>query len=672
MKRKNITLITGTEGTRRSLVEQLEPYVVDFAHLESCTIDEGIDKTIKADLVVISTELIYDDAIVHIEDKCPIIVARRVLNYSEIEKLLSIPSGEEVLFVNDCEETTSECIDWLKKLGIDNYRYIPFYPGYTPKEKPKIAITPGEASLVPSFVDEVIDIGPRLIDITTLTEILKELNLFEEKWDQISTIYLNKIIDMGKALTEINKEKSENFNHVVKVIDSLNEGILVFNESQVITVFNENLKYLLGLRRPHLMGRRLKEVITNKELQAFILKQGKEETAIIVIKGEEVAVTRFSLKEDNSTVVIFKKAAGVEGEDNERQELYKKGFIAKYAFSDIIGLSTSMVQTKSIARKLAATDLTVLIEGESGTGKELFASAIHNASARKNKPFVAVNFSSLSETLVESELFGYEEGAFTGAIKGGKPGLFQQAEGGTIFLDEIGDISPRVQSRLLRVLQEKEIMPVGGNKIIPVDVRVIAATNQSLYEMVEKKSFRADLYHRLKVLYLKLPSLRQRKEDILPLVEEFLREKNMEHLIIEEAVKKKLISYDWMGNVRELKNTIDYMTAVCQGNTISLEDLPQESFFHLEEKAGEKQLEIEACGDLMFILRALYHMNERGERGSRARLLSEARQQGMALTEQMIRNRLQQLETFGYVSKNLGRGGTSLTAEGLKKIRDII
>lgn len=681
MVKKEIALITGTEGTRVTLKEQLECYVGDFAKVLTYAIDEGVSEEIKADLVVISTELIYEDSIKLIANKCPIIIARRTINYSEIEKLLHIPNGENVLFVNDCKETVIECIEWLNRLGINNYNFIPYYPGCDENKKIRFAVTPGEVTLVPKVVEEIIDIGPRLIDITTLAEVLKALDIFEAKWDSISSIYLNKIISMGKCLAEITKEKSEAYDNTIKVIDSVNQGLLAFDKKGIITVFNENLKLLLRVKKHNIIGKNIKEVITDKEIQEFITSSNGKDSKMLETRGTQILMTALSIIDNNIKVVIFKDLKEkTKEEEIIRRELFQKGYFGKYTFKDIIGESEELVNTKNIAKRLSATDLTVLIEGESGTGKELFASAIHNESKRKNKPFIAVNFSALSETLVESELFGYEEGAFTGAIKGGKPGLFEQAEGGTIFLDEIGDISPRVQSRLLRVLQEKEIMRVGGNKIIPVNIRIIAATNQNLRKLVEEKKFRDDLYHRLKVLYLKLPSLRNRKKDILPLANHFMRLEGKENTIMDEEVKQKLLSYPFNGNIRELKNTIDYMLAVCEKDKITLENLPEESFFQEQDtnkietigvKPKKEYEEVYVRRDHEFILKSLYEINKKGEKGSRSKILSSLKHIGVDLSEQMIRSRLDELEKLGYIEKKKGRWGTIITPSGIEKIKTI-
>jgi transcriptional regulator with PAS, ATPase and Fis domain len=372
---------------------------------------------------------------------------------------------------------------------------------------------------------------------------------------------------------------------------------------------------MLGVKRSNIIGKNIREIIGDRYVLEF-LADGRDDTSkIFNNKGQELLSTRFRIEKEDTTVVTFKDTNrdNQEVERQTRRELYNRGYYAKYSFNDITGRSLQIQQIKAIARKLAVSDLTVLIEGESGTGKELFASAIHNESPRRNKPFVAINFSSISENLVESELFGYEEGAFTGAIKGGKQGLFEQADGGTIFLDEIGDISLKVQSRLLRVLQEKEIMRVGGTKIMPIDVRVIAATNQNLSELVNMGGFRTDLYHRLKVLYIKLSPLRERREDIKALIRQFMEQKTKDNLTIDDEVITKLQQYPWYGNVRELKNTIDYMLAVCDKKHISLDDMPQESFFQpgKMEEDHERPAGIELRGDYECILKALYEEMQR-------------------------------------------------------------
>lgn len=265
----------------------------------------------------------------------------------------------------------------------------------------------------------------------------------------------------------------------------------------------------------------------------------------------------------------------------------RKQLKKKYQFNQIIGTSEPMQGVFNMIEKVADTDCTILILGESGTGKELVAKALHFNSRRQFAPFIPVNCSALPENLLESELFGHCKGAFTGAIHD-KNGLFQEADGGTIFLDEIGSMSPLLQSRLLRVLQEKEVRRVGENTPIYVDVRVLAATNEPLEQMIEEGTFREDLYYRLNVISINLPSLKERKEDIPLLVSHFLRDKinprSGKPLRITRKCLDAMCQHDWPGNVRELENAIERCCAMSEGNVIRVADLPP--LFHRYDKPG--------------------------------------------------------------------------------------
>jgi transcriptional regulator with PAS, ATPase and Fis domain len=262
-----------------------------------------------------------------------------------------------------------------------------------------------------------------------------------------------------------------------------------------------------------------------------------------------------------------------------RQKLNKKGLVAKVNLHQLLGTSGAMKEIKERACQYANTDATVLITGESGTGKEGIAQSIHNLSQRKNGPFVAVNCAALPESLLESELFGYEEGAFTGAKKGGKAGLFEMAHRGTIFLDEIGEIPLPLQARLLRVLQEREIMRIGSDSVIPVDVRVLAATNQDLMALVDIKQFRADLYYRIDVLRLHLPPLRDRIKDIPELVQATIKKiasKNNRVYRITDNAMTFLQLQPWKGNIRELENVIERVVLISKSGIIDEGELRRE------------------------------------------------------------------------------------------------
>jgi len=370
------------------------------------------------------------------------------------------------------------------------------------------------------------------------------------------------------------------------ILNSINEGVFTVNRNWQITSFNRAAEKITQVQKSDAIGRQCCEVFRasiceNDCALKRTFATGKPTlniTASIVTKSGQQIPIRLStalLKERDGTI-----AGGVETfQDLTQIEQLRKELESRYTFEDIIGRSPVMMNLFRIMPQIAESDSTVLISGASGTGKELFAQAIHNLSYRKNKPFVAVNCAALPDTLLESELFGYKKGAFTGAQKD-KPGRFALAQGGTILLDEIGDISAAMQVRLLRVLQEKRIEPLGSVKPIPVDVRVISATNQDLEALVREKKFREDLFYRIRVVQLKLPVLQQRRMDIPILVDhmiaKFNKLKDKDIAGVSEAVMQCLMAHDFPGNVRELENIIEHAFVLCKSGVIEIHHLPPE------------------------------------------------------------------------------------------------
>ncbi|SJZ70773.1 sigma-54 interaction domain-containing protein [Garciella nitratireducens] len=378
-----------------------------------------------------------------------------------------------------------------------------------------------------------------------------------------------------RDITQI-KEMSRQLNHLRELIHllesilySTEDAISVVDEKGLGVYINPAYTRITGLTEKDVIGKpatvditegesiHMKVLKSQKPIKGKLLKVGPNGKRVIVdvaplfIKGQ----LKGSVGVIHDTVEIKKLS-----NELEQAKQMIRNLEAKYTFEDIIGEHSSIKKAIERAKVAAKTPATVLLRGESGTGKELFAHAIHNVSNRKNNPFIRVNCAAFQESLLNSELFGYVEGAFTGAKKGGKKGFFEEANGGTIFLDEIGEISLNTQAKILRVLQEKEIIPVGGNRPIHVDVRIIAATNVDLEEAVEEKKFRKDLYYRLNVFPIYIPELKERKEDIPLLCKHLIRKYNQEYgrsvdNISQEAIKI-LMKYHWPGNVRELENAI--------------------------------------------------------------------------------------------------------------------
>ncbi|AJA50026.1 sigma-54 dependent transcription regulator [Clostridium pasteurianum DSM 525 = ATCC 6013] len=440
------------------------------------------------------------------------------------------------------------------------------------------------------------DIGKYIEDVvpeTKLNRILKtgknELNknFFANNREFITSriaIYIEGTIKGAIAvfqdITDNKRMKQELLNNEMyidilnTIMNTLNECIVLVNEMGVITMMSKAYKEFLGCSNPE--GKDVRDVIENTKLYEVIKNGNVKIGDIQEINGNKMIAVRVPIKEGNKIIgavgkVIFKdigdfytlsrKLNNLEREIAIYKNELGKERKAKYSIENIIGRSSKIQEVKSIALKVAKTDSNVLITGESGTGKELFAHGIHNASGRYLGPFIEINCAAIPSELFEAELFGYEEGAFTGAKKGGKKGKFELANGGTIFLDEIGDMPMHMQVKLLKVIQDREIERIGGNIIKEIDVRIIAATNRNLENHVKQGKFREDLYYRLNVMRITLPPLRDRKEDI-SLLANNLRIKIASKLgIYVEGISKEAMTcitkYDWPGNVRELENVIE-------------------------------------------------------------------------------------------------------------------
>lgn len=372
-----------------------------------------------------------------------------------------------------------------------------------------------------------------------------------------------------ELLKEMIKQK-EILSTLKAIINSTDDAISVVNEKGIHTLVNDAYTRLIGLTEQDVLGKssnidiaegesmHMKVLKTRQPVHGIRMKVGPNKKEVLVNVAPVCVDGRLK-----GSVAVIHDLSEIRNLTEELNQFKKRirHLEAKYTFDDIIGKSRTMIIAKEQAIKAAKTPATVLLHGESGTGKELFAHAIHNHSPRKNRQFIRVNCSALTETLLESELFGYEGGAFTGASKKGRKGLFEEADRGTIFLDEIGMMSLNLQAKLLRVLQEKEIIRVGGNEPIDIDVRIISATNINLEKAVKNGNFREDLYYRLYVIPIFIPPLRERKEDITPLVSHIIRKCNQEFgrniRNISPEVIKVLLTYSWPGNIRELENVIE-------------------------------------------------------------------------------------------------------------------
>ncbi|CAH0346208.1 sigma 54-interacting transcriptional regulator [Bacillus sp. CECT 9360] len=392
---------------------------------------------------------------------------------------------------------------------------------------------------------------------------------------------------MGKGIDILPIEWIKELIHLVA------ERLVVVDRDGIISYMDSAYLDFLGITDEQAIGRPVQEVIENSRMH-IVAKTGIAElSAVQPIKGSEMIANRYPIYVKNQlvgaagTVMFRNPQEWIEYSKRiqpllEELQYYKKKLEkelqSKYKFTDLVGINPKFIEAKRLAERGSRSQSSILLIGESGTGKELFAHSIHQNSARSIFPFIRVNCASIPEHLLESELFGYESGAFTGAKKGGKKGKFEQGHMGTIFLDEIGDMPLPMQSKLLRVLQEKEIERIGGNTPKTVDVRIIAATHRDLEIMVEEGKFRKDLYYRLNVLKVEIPPLRERPEDILAvskiLLKKLERKFSIQEIQLSEVVIECLKHHSWPGNVRELENVLERALNILDGDIIQLEHLP--------------------------------------------------------------------------------------------------
>lgn len=417
----------------------------------------------------------------------------------------------------------------------------------------------------------VVDETGRLVGILTRTDILRS---YAEHLG-----LLRETIHTAETLTTI--------------LESAYEGIAVVDENGIIREFNEAYSRFIGKSREEVIGLHVTKIIENTRLHNVIQTGVAEKGYIQRIQGQDMVVHRIPIWKEGKVVgaigmLIFEGVTELYNILGRMQELSRQvtgssinpasNRIENQDFNQIIGSSANIQAVKRIARKAANTPSTVLITGESGTGKEMFASAIHKLSPFGEGPFISVNCAAIPEHLLEAELFGYEEGAFTGAKKGGKPGKFELAHKGTLFLDEIGDMPLLMQSKILRVLQDREVERVGGVAKHHIDVRIVSATNKQLESMVKEGKFREDLYYRLNIIRIEIPPLRDRREDIQELLMDYhyqfcervgIRDKSFSG----EAMTA-LINYNWPGNIRELVNTVEMLVSLSESDMIQVNELP--------------------------------------------------------------------------------------------------
>ncbi|MCO5897875.1 sigma 54-interacting transcriptional regulator [Clostridioides difficile] len=668
---KTIAVVTdGLSKLECFLNKNLEMIFKDKVKIKNYYLNKITEKElIKDDIILV----MIDDRVLkikkYVEDVSKIITINRSIKQKDIYKLFSLPEGIDILVVNDNKHTVLETISNLYNIGINHLNFIPYNPNEEYRNI-KIAITPGESSLVPKYIEEVIDLGHRYIDSSTFIQIIAKLKLDDKEITERLIKYTDEIISLYSGINTKYKELTIKADELNSIINLSNLGMAMVSDKGNIIICNNSLRDILDIQS-NIIGKNIDELENENIKKIFSLSKAHDE--VIKFNNKYLNVNKYNIESFGRVTGYYFCIQEItyirKLEQNLSKKLREKGQVARYTFDDIKTVSMKMERTKKLGMKIAESDYTILITGESGTGKELMAQSIHNASPRHSQPFIAINCAAMPENLLESELFGYEEGAFTGALKGGKKGLFEQANNGTIFLDEIGDMPIYLQSKLLRVLQENQVMRVGGENVIDIDVRVIAATNKNLLEMIKGDRFRADLYYRINVLPINIPPLRERKEDIEVMLKYFMKRKRA----ISQDVQDIINAYEWPGNIRELKNTAMYINIMSSEDVILINDLPHNLLNITEDFSKEISIlkDRTSIEKVKLVMECLKNANNLNKNIGRNGIVNSINELGYSITEGEVRGILNMLKELDLIICESGRKGSELNRRGKNILNSI-
>lgn len=657
---KTIKVIAIEKRAKETYVENLKIFFDDYAKVEGiCLREDSIDQIDEADVYVVSNPAIFNYIQELVPNESNVVYIDIAFYQKDIEKLTSIPSGTNVLLVDYKEYMAISLVALINEYGINHINIVPYAPEISIKNVNEFttAITPSLYEFVPEEINKIIDIGYRKIDISTITSIASILNISSFEFNRKVIEYSEELGKRSKVLSSYLKNLNKDQIYIEAILDSIDDGIIIHDEDYNILhcskylckVFKKDTQVISNC--PQNVHKYCKDLLKMNEVENYFMKLNDDNINTVLTK--RVLNTP---NKDKNYIIILKDAENIHNiEIGIRKSMVTKGYIAKYNFDDIVYHSNSMKITMERAKKISTIDVTTLIYGDTGTGKELLAHSIHNNSSRKNFPFLAINCAALSENLLESELFGYEDGAFTGAKKGGKKGLFELAHNGTLFLDELSSISPRMQVKLLRVLQEREIMRIGGTTLIPINVRIIAATNENLVKLIDDGSFRKDLYYRINNFTITIPTLKDRRDDIPYIIKSIMQKHNSKKQI-EFELMNFLMDYKWPGNIRELKNCIEYLIYM-GGEKLTIQDLPPtiriDEVKHFEASTDEDSI---LFNDEKLIVQKILDICSLRSIG-RERLYYLLNEQGYSVSEYKLRQLLNYLKEQNLVYFGKGRSG---------------
>lgn len=685
--KKQVAVITRAKEIRNSMKDQIDMIFGELVETNIYSLeDKTIDKLKKSDLYVVSSS-----AYEYLDEKFlknkNLVIVDYTISKERKNFLKNFPKGTKAVFFNVSQKMCMEAIAMMYHLGVNNIEFIPAYPNMENFPKNNLIITPAETKLLPKEAEgrDIIDIGHRILDANTIIEIALKLEFEHILYYKKIKEYLDTVATNDYSLNKILEKATQSESQLGILMGILDIAIIGVDKDNFICSCNEGAEKILNRKSINLIGNSACDILSCVPFGEVRETQKEIRSRLVTVNGEYVNLNITPvIKAENymGAFAVLQRFKEEEQKQHElRRQLLNKGHKAKYTFDDILGESGAIKKIKEIAKKMAKTNSAVLITGESGTGKELFAHAVHNYSDRKDYPFVAVNCAAIPENLLESELFGYEEGAFTGAKKGGKIGLFEFAHMGTLFLDEIEGMSPALQIKLLRVIQEKEIMKIGGDKVINIDVRIIAATNEELRKLVKENKFRKDLYYRINTLPIMIPPLREREDDVYLLLERFKTEIGADFKFTPKA-KEAFKMYNWEGNIRELKNYVEFFNFMGE-EYINFEDMPLAIKEYYEENKDKKEISEkeesnilkETAGhrykEYIFLLKKIKENQKAGLSSGRKILCSICEKNNISLTEQEIRGILKNLEKIDFIKVFKGRKGNIISEKGEEFLKNL-
>lgn len=676
--KKKIALVTIRNEIKNMYYEELNSVFSDYLDIISYSLEvdhkyQTNNNCLKeADLILLTNPNIFTLIKDMVKEDCKILYLEFAFLKNKIEALRTLPQNTNALVCFNFHEVSNQAAATIYEMGITNLN-LSVYDSELPilDKDYDIAIVGESSAVVPEKISTIVSLGRRKISFSTLIDLAVSANVLDDKLENRILAYTQELALPGSFVNNAYSNSLNLKSQLQTIMDCIDYAIIILNDNFKIINYNMNLKTMFNIS-DEIFNKQITEVDELNSISQHILNNQNIKNLLIEIKKNKniiMSMQRIDKRFEhiNSYIVLMKDVTEViQIENTLKRQLEKKGYVTKHDFSHIHGNSREIKECIEKARIISKLDKDVLIIGESGTGKELFAQSIHNASPRKNYPFIGINCAALPSTLLESELFGYADGTFTGGKKGGKVGLFELANNGTLFLDEIGDMTLEIQAKILRVLEEKEFIKLGSGEVISLNVRIIAATNRDLKCLIKEGKFRLDLYYRLNTLMLKIPPLRKRKDDILFLINMFLEKEHNSFITIDKDVINFMVDYSWEGNVRELKNCIDYMVNISDGN-IKMKHLPE----YILDDFDNNECYIEK--DIFYFLnnyeqKIVMSLLDRiaNSGGGRRSIYKQLKQEYENLSEYKLRRFIKLLMENDLIQAETGRSGMKLTDAGRK------